>query len=143
MKCRYFKNKAIWSSSTPKSGSCIWHKIRKCALHLQGGSRWQISNGKTADLWFDAWAADTGITLIFPSYSFLPNQKAASIRTGSTWTIPLDIPINVVEFLTMAVRNLSSNHHQEDTIFWKKHPTHALSFKEAWHVVRSRSMEVN
>lgn len=29
MTCRYFPKSAIWSSTTPKSGSCIWHRIRK------------------------------------------------------------------------------------------------------------------
>lgn len=116
MHCRYFKDKPIWCPSTPKSGSCIWRKIRKSAHYLQQGSRWEIGNDESADLWFDAWAEDFSIASKFPEFSFPPNQKVASLKTGTSWTIPLDIPSSVTAFLTMGIQNLSLN-LQEDKVF--------------------------
>lgn len=139
--CSLNKN-PIWCSSTPKSSSCIWRKIKKCAHHLQQGSRWQIGNSTTADLWFDAWAEDTSIASKFSHFSFPPNQKLASLKTGDTWTILLDFPSNIAAFLTMAIQDLSFN-LQEDKVFWKNHPSRALSFKDAWQTVRSRNTYVD
>ena len=36
---RYFPDSSIWHSSTSKTGSSIWRKIRKLAHHIQSGSK--------------------------------------------------------------------------------------------------------
>lgn len=50
MSNRYLKGLVIWSPTSPKSGSCMWHRIKSLAHQIHQGSRWKIRDGKSVDI---------------------------------------------------------------------------------------------
>ena len=133
MTCRYFPKFAIWSPITPKSGSCIWQKIRNLAHHIPG-SQWIIRNGKQVDVWYDS-GLMLGVWLPFPI-----NKKLSTFWEGNNWIIPSHIPLNVAEFLWRAFQKIHLQLDSVDILEWKSHPGKALSFKEACQLTRSSSV---
>lgn len=54
-RARYFRGALIWYFRNPRSGSCIWKKLRSLSFLLQRDSRWVEGNGQSISLWFDNW----------------------------------------------------------------------------------------
>lgn len=108
MTSNYFPKSTIWSSSTPKSRSCIWWKIGQVAHFIHSGCRWIIRNGNKVDIWHDYWAEDTSLASLFPSFSFPRFNWINSLKHYDTWVLPEDIILSELSPLGWLCRTYSS-----------------------------------
>ena len=56
--------------------------------------------------------------------------------------IPADLSLVPTESLSLALHDLVLLPYSADSISWKAQPGKDLSFKEAWHLIRSREAQV-
>ena len=128
---RYLRNSAVWSPSSSKTGSCIWHKIRNSGHHIHLGCKWIIGDGKSAEPWYDSWAKDETLASLYTPFPFLANEHPHHLWDDSTWVIPTNIPAAAAISLRYALTTLSLDEHSANRIVWKAHPHKGLSLKEA------------
>ncbi|XXG58759.1 hypothetical protein AAC387_Pa04g0989 [Persea americana] len=86
---------------------------------------------------------DISLVVKFPFLPFPQNKKVASLWNQNGWTLPVNLPQNVTDFLHQSLHILALNLLQDDKIFWKGNSSQSLSFKEAWQIIRSCSQRMD
>lgn len=96
---RYFRRQSIWYSRNPRSGSCIWKRLRSLSFFLQRDSRWVVGNCHSIIFWFNKWIDHDPIASKFPNIQFSEIDSVADIIVDNAWHIPTQLLTELQEFL--------------------------------------------
>ncbi|CAA0807767.1 Unknown protein [Striga hermonthica] len=134
----------VWGRK--RTGSSVFHALRKIWRYVLAGARWGIGNGETADFWKDKWASPSSnlydVALGTIPTVLLDRKVNYFVTEGGSWRWELFSPY----LPTRAILQIAATPSPRagsgcDRLYWSPSPTGKFSTKSAYVLLENGGAE--
>lgn len=79
LKSKYYPNASIWEAKLGHNPSFSWRNMWGARFILEKGTRWRIGDGRTVQIWKDAWLGEGTGKIISPPSLLAPNATVSAL----------------------------------------------------------------